>query len=91
MNSLKEEGKRRVKDVDKDLIKVAIMDIPGVVMVGLGLYGKFAAKGDAFHPFLNNKNNVHIVLVIGAAIMMFSAYKYITLIVERSKLCRNRH
>jgi len=38
----------------KQLKKLALLDIPGSILIGLGLYGKFAANGHAFHPFLNN-------------------------------------
>ena len=44
---------QRLKEIDREIVKVGIIDAPGTILVGLGLYGKFAARGEAFHPLLN--------------------------------------
>jgi hypothetical protein len=43
---------RRLKGIDKKYVWVAIIDFPGSVLVGLGLYAIFVADGDIFHPIL---------------------------------------
>ena len=49
------------------------------LLLGLGLYGKFAAKGNAFHPLLNDANTVNALLVLGGLGMMWGAYQVMTL------------
>ncbi|MDX2423837.1 MAG: hypothetical protein QNK43_14320 [Amphritea sp.] len=83
---LKADAEDKMKAIDKKIGRVAIIDLPGSIMVGLGLYAKFGANGDAFHPFLNNPNNVNIILTVGAAIMIWGGYKVITLAREKKRL-----
>lgn len=80
------KAEQRLKDIDKELIKVSIIDAPGSIMLGLGLYVKFAADGEAFLPILNNESVVNFMLVAGAAIMIWGAYKIVTLGREKAKL-----
>jgi len=55
-------------------------------MLGLGLYAKFAADGDAFHPLLNNDSVVNSMLVAGAAMMLWGGYKVFTLARDKARL-----
>lgn len=61
------------------LLKVAAIDGVASLLLGLGLYGKFAAKGNAFHPLLNDANTVNALLVLGGLGMMWGAYQVMTL------------
>ncbi len=76
----------RVKEIDKEFIKVQIFEAPGTIMLGLGLYGKFGADGNAFHPFLNDPTNINILLILGAVIMAWGGYKSFTLLREKASL-----
>ena len=80
------DAEARLKAIDKDIAKVAILDAPGTALVGLGLYAKFAAKGDAFHPFLNDQGNVNLMLAAGVAIMLWGARKVFLLLSEKQRL-----
>ncbi len=55
-------------------------------MLGLGLYAKFAANGEAFVPILNNEAVVNFMLLVGAGIMAWGAYKIVTLSREKARL-----
>jgi hypothetical protein len=81
---------QRIKDIDKEMIKVGIIDALGSIMVGLGLYGKFAANGNAFLPILNDESVVNFLLGVGAAVMAWGAYRFITLSRDKIKI-RNGH
>jgi hypothetical protein len=76
----------RIKKIEKEITKVSIIDSPGSIMVGLGLYAKFSANGDAFHPILNNESIVNVMLTLGAAIMVWGGYKIFTLTREKASL-----
>ena len=36
----------RLKEIQKEITKVVMLESPGTIMVGVGLYAKFAANGD---------------------------------------------
>jgi len=75
-----------LEDIKKKMTTVAIIDMPASVMLGLGLYGKFAANGNAFHPMLNNADVVNSLLILGGAIMSFCAFKFVSLTIQKNKL-----
>jgi membrane protein implicated in regulation of membrane protease activity len=77
---------QRIKEIDKKIIQVAIMDFPGAILLGLGLYAVFAADGDAFLPILNNQAVVYTILAVGAAIMLWGFLRTVGLIQERARL-----
>ena len=80
------KAEQRLKDIDKELIKVSIIDAPGTIMLGLGLYAKFAANGGAFVPILNNESVVNFMLVAGAGIMIWGAFKMVSLGREKARI-----
>jgi threonine/homoserine/homoserine lactone efflux protein len=69
----------RIKDVEKDITTVSLIDAPATIMVGLGLYAKFSTNGDAFHPLLNNEFAINTLLVLGGTVMIWVGYKIFTL------------
>ena len=77
---------QRKKEIDKKIVMVSLIDMPGSILVGLGLYAKFAANGNAFHPLLNNESTVNIMLAVGGAIMLWGAYQAIKLAREKAGL-----
>ncbi len=76
----------QLKKLQKEQIKASVQEMPGTIMLGLGLYGKFAANGNAFHPLLNEPTNVNLLLVLGAAIMAWGGYKFFKVTREISLL-----
>jgi hypothetical protein len=78
--------KERIKEIQKEIVKVSIMEFPGPVMLGLGLYGKFAAEGDAFLPILNDQTVVTVLLMLGVAIMAWGVLRIISLVKESAEL-----
>ena len=77
---------QRVKEIEKQLVMTGIIDAPGTILTGLGLYGKFIAKGDAIHPILNNMAVVDTMIVVGVAIIVWCGNRFFGLIKEKSRL-----
>lgn len=77
---------KRLKEINKKILMVSIIEMPGTVMFGLGLYAKFAANGNAFVPLLNDESVVNFLLVGGALIMAWGSYKVFTLSREKARL-----
>ena len=75
-----------LKEIDRKMILVSIIDLPGSVLVGLGLYGKFAAKGNSFLPILDNDQVVNVMLTTGGLIMVWGGFQ----IVRKAEL-KNSH
>lgn len=69
------KAEEEIAQLKKEIIKTKLIGAPGMIMVGLGLYGVFAAKGDAFHPFLNDPTNCYGILIVGAVITIWENIK----------------
>jgi len=81
-----QKNSEAIKTLKRDLIKTQLIEFPGFVLVGLGLYGKFGAKGNAFLPILNDQSVVNIMLAIGAVTMVWGAYKTMKISSKINKL-----
>ena len=81
-----DEKQKRLKAIEKEFVKIGIIDAPGTLMVGLGLYAKFAANGNAFWPLLNDDAVVNSFLLFGGAIMLWGGWQAIKLGRQRSVL-----
>lgn len=84
------DSNKRIKEIDKQILTISILDSPGAIMLGLGLYAKFGAEGDAFLPILNNQTFVNSLLLAGAVIMIWGSSKTFGLIRERARLEKGR-
>lgn len=80
------DKEERIKAIQKEIIKVSVLESPGTILLGLGLYAKFAANGDAFIPLLNNQDIVNAILILGGAIIVWGASRLISLSMERVRL-----
>lgn len=76
----------RIKQIDKKIIKVSIIDAPGTMMLGLGLFAKFKGNPADLYPALGNPTVVNFMIVIGAVIMIWGGFKVFTLSKEKSQL-----
>ncbi len=80
-----------LNSIRKELIKTQIIGAPGMILVGLGLYGAFGAKGNAFHPFLNDLNNCYAIFAVGGAIAVWEGIKVAQLTKRQSKLNKQQN
>ena len=72
--------------IQKKISLTSVIETPGVAMVGLGLYGKFGAKGNAFHPLLNDVEIVNGMLLVGGVIMVWGFVGIMSLLKEQRRL-----
>lgn len=81
----------QIKNIDKEIMKTKIITIPLMMISGLGFYGAFLAKGNAFHPLLNNMDVNYSLLAIGATTMIWSNIKTLSLTKKRTELVSNEN
>jgi len=77
----------RIEKIQKEIIKVAIIDAPASLMIGVGLYAKFI-EGELFLDLLNVPLVVNALLTFGGCITLWVAYKLLTLSREKAELQR---
>ncbi|GMG88759.1 hypothetical protein [Biformimicrobium ophioploci] len=72
-------AEEELAQINKDMIKVQMLGLPGTIALGLGLYGVFGANGNAFHPFLNDINNAYLLVAVGACLSVVEAVWFLKL------------
>ncbi len=88
--NVQQQPQEQLEALNRQLRKVQIIEAPGTLLFGLGLYGKFAAKGAAFHPLLNEPGVVNLLLGAGGAVMVWGAYRLVSILSEMQRL-KKRH
>ncbi len=83
---MQQQKPQRIKDIDKQIIKVSLIEMPGTLLFALGLYTKFSGSAEPVLPFLQDPKVVNAIIVIGAAIMLWGTYKLLMLKLEKSRL-----
>ena len=74
-----EENNLSLKEVQKKIMVIKLVTMPAAVALGLGLYGVFAAKGNAFHPLLNSMDFSYTLIAVGLVIEAIGTFKLIPL------------
>ena len=82
MHSSKEE----IKQIQRQLFILFIIEFPAMVLVALGLVAVFDANGNAVPDLLNNKNIAYGVIVAGGAVMAWCASKIVPLLKRKMQL-----
>ena len=75
-----------LRQIQRRLLITSIIDAPGAILMGLGLYGVFGADGNAFLDILNNQNIAFGAIVMGGAIMAWALVKMVSLLKRRSEI-----
>ena len=88
MNTRKEEALGEIK---KSIIKTQFVSMIAVTLIGLGIYGIFVAKGNAFHPVLNNQEVLNTMLVVGVILEIRHLFQPILLLKRYAHLKREIH
>ncbi len=87
MNTTPEE---QLKEIEKKIMLMGRLDIPGIIMIALWAYAKYAANGEPFHPLLNNQIVVNGLLIVGGVILGLCAIQVVKLSLEKSRI-KNEH
>lgn len=81
-----------IKALQREMIKVSILEAPGSVLLGLGLYARFGADGEPFLPILADESVVMGMLVAGGAIVLWGSLRFVMIGKRRKALENlNRH
>ena len=81
------EKNNDLKIVEKEIVKVQLIALPGIVLLGLGWYGiEHGLSGNAFHPLLNDKNIIYSCVGIGIFAMIWEIKSLFPLWKKRSKI-----
>lgn len=75
-----------LKDTQRQLILTAILEAPGSIMLGLGLFGKFAPPSSGPLAFLTNSTTSHAMIAAGTVIILASTFKVIGILNRRQRL-----
>ena len=82
MHSSKEE----IKQIQRKLFILMIIDAPAMILVGSGLAAVLSANGNAVPDLLNNKKIAYGVIVVGGAVMAWCASKIVPLLKRKMQL-----
>nr|WP_281041242.1 hypothetical protein [Shewanella xiamenensis] len=74
--------------VKRSLAITQLLGAPGILLIGLALYGLVIAEGDAFIQALNNPINCYLLIAIGSAITLWEALKIIKLSKKQTQLLK---
>jgi hypothetical protein len=78
--------------INRSMLIVAIIDFPGTLLFGLGLYGIFAGFDQGFLPILSNTMIISIMLIVGGVVMAWGIFRMINLAREKQGViqqCKN--
>ena len=78
------DSEQQLKDIKSKILRVQLLGAPGAVILGLGLYGLFAANGDAFHPALNDMRVVYSLIAAGGAIEIWQFMQLLPLLKQQA-------
>ena len=87
---MKNRNERSASDITRKMILVQLVGVPGTIMVGLALYGIFAADGNAFWAPLNDTRVTYNMLGIGAVIMAWESFQVVKLARLKQSLVDHR-
>ncbi|MGD8577358.1 MAG: hypothetical protein PVG13_09740 [Thiohalophilus sp.] len=79
---------QELKEIQRRIVVTQVLGAPGAVLLGLGLYGKFGAKGDAFISILNEPEAVSSAILAGAIVMAWEAITVIRLLRRKAELLK---
>lgn len=82
MHSNKEE----IKQIQRKLFILIIIDAPAIMLVGLGLAAVLNTNGNAFPDLFNNKNIAYGAIVVGGAVMVWCGSKIVPLLKRKMQL-----
>lgn len=77
---------QELKQIHKKLLVVNLIDAPGAILTGLGLYAVFGADGNAFTGLLNDRGIAYGAIILGGAIMLWAIIKTFALLQRKAEL-----
>ncbi|AEF54215.1 hypothetical protein [Marinomonas posidonica] len=81
-----QENKEELKKIQSKIIKLMLLDFPGVILVGIGLYGILKKHNNFFLEQFGNHNLAYVSLGLGIFIMALVIPKLIPLLKRQSEI-----
>ena len=82
------DPEEEIKQLDKKLIMLNIIDAPAMILIGLGIFGKFGANPEGLHPLLANSEVTTAMLVVGGMFAAWCGLQVFKVAQRRSELQR---
>lgn len=79
-------SEEKIRDIDKKLLLMAVLDTPGMLMLALWVYARFGSNDEPLHPLLANPLVVNGLLYAGVAIVVFCALQIVRLGLRKAEL-----
>lgn len=84
-------SKEEIKQDQRKLFILIIIDSLALMFVGLGLYAVFGANGNAFLDILNNKSVAYGLIAVGGVVTAWCHLKILPLLKRRLKLANEQN
>ena len=80
-----QNNEQRIKQIEKEFIKLGIIDAVPMMMIALGLHTKFSG-GEPLFDFLKDDAVVNSLFVIAAPVVLWCMYRSVKLAIERKRI-----
>lgn len=84
------EREAELGQVQRALLVVVVLDGLGALLVGIGLYFVYAPGGDTSGGPQQNGDGAFYAIAVGAAIMLWSMIKMVSLLRRKARLTRDQ-
>ncbi|GJL76910.1 MAG: hypothetical protein NMNS02_30160 [Nitrosomonas sp.] len=88
VNNMNSRNVKELVAIRNSIIRVQFVGMLAAIFIGLGVYGIFVAKGNAFHPVLNNQEVLNAMLVIGIILEIRHLFQLVPLLKRHAALKR---
>lgn len=76
----------QLKAIERKMLMVGIIDLPGSLLFGLGLYGIFAGFDENFLPMLADQKIIYAMIAVGGVIMLWGGLSMFKLAREKQQV-----
>lgn len=83
------QREQRIKQIEKEFIKLGIIDAIPIAMIVLGLHAKFSEKDQLLFEFLKDDVIVNSMFVIAVPVTLWVMYRSAVLSFKRSRIEKN--
>ena len=80
---------QRIKEIEKEFVKLGLIDALPMIMIGLGLHAKFGKSSEPIFEFLKNESIVNGMFFISVPVVLWVMLKSFNLAKERKAIESN--
>ena len=79
---------KRNQELNQKMIKASIMDTLGALLIGVGLFSKFAGSKQSLHPILSDPKIVNAAIVVGGVLLVLGMKRMFEVLREKHQLTK---